>query len=128
MKQGPGPGDRRRGSADRPPWTYKLADFTPTGGVWQRLAVPLNAAWSDDEARAAGWTQDEGTSFGFAETMAQVWGVGIRLDYVLTVPAFIGVDNFTVHKKPQASAPMKRKGSDKSGRGGEALRLPGAKP
>lgn len=101
---GPKPEVMIRAGAAVAGWAYTLTTFTPQGGVWQHFAVPMNANWSDAEAVAAGWVRDTGTEISFADTMRSVWNVGVRLKYVLTTAAFIGVDNFSVHKKSQPPA------------------------
>lgn len=85
-------------------WTYTLTTFSTQGGVWQHFSVPMNANWSDAEAIAAGWVRDIGSEISFADTMNSVCHVGVRMKYVLTTAAYIGVDNFSVHKKSQVPA------------------------
>lgn len=83
-------------------WRYPLTDVFPD--VWQTYSVFFNPAWSDLDARAAGWITDDDVdltanpSASFATTMANVYTVEVRIAGDGSMIA--GIDNFAVIPEP----------------------------
>jgi hypothetical protein len=84
-------------------WLYPLTDtFTPD--VWQTYFVNFNPAWTDLEARSAGWLTDDDVipsadpSVSFALTMATVYTAEVRISGDVNLLA--GIDNFAVVPEP----------------------------
>ena len=89
-----------RAGSTVPAWYYQINNYTNQAGVWRHYEVPMNGAWTDQQAYAAGWQRDTGPAISFANTMRQVWKVGVRLKYPQQAAAYLGVDNFTVRRAP----------------------------
>ena len=53
-------------------WTYYSPHLVVDDGSWHRFTVPFDAAWSDGEAEAAGWSPSLGTTWTWAETAVSV--------------------------------------------------------
>ena len=83
-------------------WRYPLTDVFPD--TWQTYSVLFNPAWSDLDARAAGWITDDDVDPGadpsasFAATMANVYTVEVRIAGDGSMIA--GIDNFAVIPEP----------------------------
>ncbi|HOX54405.1 MAG TPA: hypothetical protein PLC32_03040 [Candidatus Omnitrophota bacterium] len=90
------PGVYLRYSASFAAWKYILNNFTNTAGAWQHFEVNFNPAWTDAEAQANGWSLEEGPAKSFAETMAHVGSVAVKIKYISNAAAYIGYDNFTL--------------------------------
>lgn len=84
-------------------WRYPLTDVY-TNNTWQTYAVYFNPAWSDLQARAAGWITDDdvdpgaGSSVSFAQTLANVYTAEVRVAGDDSIIA--AIDNFSVIPEP----------------------------
>lgn len=83
-------------------WRYPLTDIFPD--TWQTYVVYFDPAWSDLDARAAGWITDDDVdpgadpSVSFALTMANVYTAEVRIAGDDSMIA--GIDNFAVIPEP----------------------------
>lgn len=83
-------------------WRYPLTNVFPD--TWQTYAVAFNPAWTDLQARAAGWITDDDVdplanpSVSFAQTLANVYTVEVRLAGEGSLIA--AIDNFAVIPEP----------------------------
>ena len=82
-------------------WRYEFVDLKVEAGTWQPLAAPVDPDWSDAQAQAAGWVRDTGPAISFADTLCQVWVVGVRLRYPPITAAHWGIDNFELRTTAQ---------------------------
>lgn len=83
-------------------WRYPLTNVFPN--AWQTYVVYFNPAWSDLEARAAGWITDDDVdpgadpSVSFAQTMANVYTAEVRIAGDDSMIA--AIDNFALIPEP----------------------------
>ena len=73
-------------------WYYSLPVNKDDTG-WQSFAIEFDPTWSDTEAQNAGWVQ-EGAAPSFAETLAQVYTIGIRATGADSLA--LGIDSFSL--------------------------------
>jgi hypothetical protein len=90
------------------PWAKVVDGFSPVKGQWQRIYVDFNPAWTDAQARAAGWQIEP---FGlpnatFKDTCRSVFASGVWLKFPgpLTESYFL-IDNYSL-LAPGSSRPQ----------------------
>ncbi len=91
-----GPAIRLRKDASSNGWFFNLADTITPDGLWHTYTVPVNPAWSDQDAENAGWQpMDSPVVVSFADTMASV-GYLIFWDNQSVTGDIAGFDNVTL--------------------------------
>lgn len=94
------------------PWVKAIPDFAPTGSGYKTYFVDFNPAWTDDQARANGWTATPfpgatGTA-SFADTLRRVTQTGFWVqDLSAGAECSVLVDNWTLNTRA-AMMPMKK--------------------
>ena len=71
---------------------YRTLVNSPSPSGWRTYTTTFNPAWTDAEAKAAGWVQ-ESYSPSFKETMSDMYTTEIRLYGPGTSESIVGIDN-----------------------------------
>lgn len=83
-------------------WSYKFEDFSCDNKVWKTFKAPFSSTWTDDEAKAAGWTQESLSKKTFAETMQHAGRIKMAMN-VSWKKTILGMDNFRISLKTPTS-------------------------
>jgi hypothetical protein len=74
-------------------------------GAWTSFSVMFNPAWTDAQAKAAGWDTDLPDGFGsvgWAQTMSDVYTTEVRFDGSRSL--IVGIDNFSLAPVPEPAS------------------------
>ena len=83
-------------------WRYAFAGPFEDYNTWTNYSVTFNADWSDADAIANGWTQDNAPAVSFATTMGNAYRTEIRLALTdSTESAIAHIDNFIQTPVPE---------------------------
>lgn len=93
---------RFRDSVNVNGWHFEFGNVAP-GNVWLSRNAPINAAWTDGQAAAAGWVQEAGAP-SFATLFGNVSWIEVRIDNPDGVSTLVGVDNVRIVPAPGAGA------------------------
>lgn len=83
-------------------WRFGFAP--PPTNAWTSFSVTFDPSWTDEQARAAGWTTDSPDGFGsvsFSQTLADVYSTELRFAGPGRMVA--GMDNFSLEVVPEPS-------------------------
>jgi hypothetical protein len=76
-------------------WYFYLDSVGSNDGQWHHYEIPVNPSWTDQEAEAAGWSEQAGVHVSFADTLASVGIVQVGANPPVG-SQLLGIDNFTL--------------------------------
>ena len=77
-------------------WSFSFAETLTPDGLWHNYTVPVNPAWTDQQAQDAGWNaMDDPIVVSFAETMSNITELIIAVNGAASDDV-VGFDNVTL--------------------------------